>query len=94
MIHDIKILPGYFEAWMTGRKRAELRNADRNYQVGDTVRMWEWNKKYTGRYIMSDVLHIYDANPILELSKTQTKKKFCILSLATRKVGKGNPPEA
>jgi len=108
MLHDIKILPVYFEAWMKGKKRCELRNADRNYEVGDTVRMWEWDpkkKKYTGKMIVSEILHIDDVQEIMNLHGASMKSvpvknakgfkeiTFCILSLATRKIGKATPPE-
>jgi hypothetical protein len=107
--HELKILPAYFEAWMAGRKRAEFRNADRNFRVGDTVKMWEWNKKYTGRFIMAEILHIDDVQDIIGLHgasissiavyqgkkspKSFIEMEFCILSLATRQVGKGTPPK-
>lgn len=54
--HDLKILPEYFEAVVSGKKKFELRKNDRNYKVGDIFILREWmpEKGYTGRdYIQS-----------------------------------------
>ena len=47
--HELKILPNYFiEVWM-GRKNFELRLDDRDYKVGDNLRLLEYHKgEYTG----------------------------------------------
>ncbi|GEO70520.1 DUF3850 domain-containing protein [Levilactobacillus acidifarinae] len=48
-IHNLKVLPEYFEEQMAGRKRFEIRKNDRDYQVGDQLNLREWDgKKYTG----------------------------------------------
>lgn len=48
--HRLKIKPEYFEAVTRGEKNFELRKDDRNYQVGDLVKLLEWDgEKYTGR---------------------------------------------
>ena len=46
MIHELKILPKYYEAVLMGNKTFELRKDDRDYRVGDTVRLYEWNGVY------------------------------------------------
>ena len=55
MKHEIKILPEYFKLVATphgGIKRFELRKNDRDYQVGDSVTLREWNgEEYTGNEI-------------------------------------------
>lgn len=51
-IHELKITPEYFEAVRTRRKQFELRKDDRGYEVGDLVRLKEYeNGDYTGREI-------------------------------------------
>jgi ASC-1-like (ASCH) protein len=37
--HDLKTWPVYWEAIAEGRKPFEVRKNDRNYQVGDTLRL-------------------------------------------------------
>ncbi|MDC7288518.1 DUF3850 domain-containing protein [Blautia schinkii] len=54
--HKIKILPEYFGQVATvggGKKRFEIRKNDRDYQVGDTVTLQEWepDSGYTGNEI-------------------------------------------
>lgn len=49
-IHELKILPKYFEEVMNLNKKFELRKDDRGYQVGDFVLLKEFeNGLYTGR---------------------------------------------
>ena len=63
MEHELKILPQYFEKVWDGNKTFELRKDDRNYKVGDNLRLLEFDKgTYTGRecnrtisYILKDV---------------------------------------
>ncbi len=48
MEHDIKALPEYFQAVKRGAKPFELRRDDRNYSVGDCLKLREWDGEYTG----------------------------------------------
>lgn len=68
-IHKLKILPEYFEAVIDGRKKFELRNADRNYNVGDILDMREYDPKtqtYTGRRVLCLVTYILDLRALLQ----------------------------
>lgn len=50
MEHELKILPQYFDEVWKGNKPFELRKDDRDYKVGDTLRLLEFeNEAYTGR---------------------------------------------
>ena len=59
MIHDIKILPIYFEAVALGIKTFEVRKDDRPYQVGDTLLLREYgNGEFTGKNLKAKVTYI------------------------------------
>ncbi|EOS7971934.1 DUF3850 domain-containing protein [Enterococcus hirae] len=61
MTHELKILPEYFEAVTSGRKRFEIRKNDRNFQIGDQLILKEWNKEgFTGRSYQSEIMYITD----------------------------------
>lgn len=52
--HKIKIWPNYFEAVLSGDKKHEIRINDRDYQVGDILKMNEVDPEsgqYSGRYL-------------------------------------------
>ena len=74
--HRIKILPEYYEAWLNGSKRFELRKDDRDYQVGDYIWLCEWDgTEYTGRSIsMIPIKYILRNCPEYGL-----KEGYCIL---------------
>jgi len=60
-IHDLKIWPEFFDDVDTGRKSFELRRNDRNYQVGEILKLREWapqNKEYSGRVTYKQINHI------------------------------------
>ena len=50
MIHQLKILPKFFEKVISGEKTFEVRENDRNFKVGDYLALNEFaNGDYTGR---------------------------------------------
>lgn len=56
-----KIWPEYFEAIISGKKKAELRLADFDVNEGDTLLLEEWDpkgKNYTGRKIEKKVSYV------------------------------------
>ena len=60
MIHELTILPKYFEDVAHQKKTFEIRKNDRNYNVGDTLILKEWYRgKYTGREVKRTVSYIY-----------------------------------
>lgn len=60
--HELKTYPEYFEEVWAGRKLAEVRDCKgRNFHVGDTVLLREWNvdsQVYTGRVLSVSITHI------------------------------------
>lgn len=69
-VHELKILPEYFEAVVSGKKTFEIRHDDRNFKAGDRVVLREWDnekKEYTGNavcilitYVIRDVYGLCD----------------------------------
>ncbi|MGL9969451.1 DUF3850 domain-containing protein [Enterococcus sp. DIV1420a] len=60
-IHELKILPEYFEAVVSGNKRFEIRKNDRNYQKGDILRLNEYQYgQYTGNVNIAEITYITD----------------------------------
>lgn len=76
MVHELKILPGYFDAVKSGAKRFELRENDRNYKVGDAVIMREWNGDYTGNEITATITYVLKDCPSYGLMNG-----YCILGI-------------
>lgn len=61
-VHDLKILPQWFEQQLRGLKRFEVRHNDRDYQVGDILILSEWDgQSYTGRSITVEVTSMLTA---------------------------------
>lgn len=60
MMHEIKILPKYFEAAAIDHtKKFELRKNDRDYKTGDIVKLREWDgRKYTGREYTTEIIYV------------------------------------
>ena len=75
--HKLKILPEYFQAVWDGTKTFELRKFDRDYKVGDTLVLEEWDgSKYTGSAICKTISYILADCPAYGLADG-----FCILGM-------------
>ena len=71
---DVKIHPPYFQAVMDGDKTFEVRLNDRDYRVGDRLKLREWTPPqegkvtgYTGRQVQRTVTYILTESPGLAL---------------------------
>lgn len=60
--HELKTWPKYFDAVRSGEKRFELRQNDRGFRKGDSVRLLEWSERegYTGRQIVAKIGYMTD----------------------------------
>ena len=75
-IHELKILPEYYSAVVSGKKRFELRKNDRDFRAGDILRLEEWDgHEYTGR--ATDVMVLY----ILLEYAGALAPGYCIMSI-------------
>lgn len=60
MVHDLKILPSFYEDVIQHRKTFEVRKNDRPYAVGDFLILREYtpNKGYSGRAVQVPVIYM------------------------------------
>ncbi len=77
--HELKIKPEYYNAVISGRKRFEIRKDDRNFKVGDVIRLEEFDinlhMAYTGRS------SLYEITFKLDGGEYGLEKGYCILSI-------------
>lgn len=77
MIHELKILPQYFEEVWNDNKNFELRKDDILYQIGDKMKLLEYNgEKFTGRYIVKTISYL-----LKDVEKYGLKKGFVIIGM-------------
>ncbi|WP_279475311.1 ASCH/PUA domain-containing protein [Aeromonas veronii] len=61
MKHELKIKPEYFAAVVNGEKTFEIRNnADRNFQVGDTLVLKSFDGEFNGNFVERTISYITD----------------------------------
>ena len=74
-IHELKIAPEYFEKVISKEKTFEFRYNDRNYQVGDILKLKEYyNQKYTDQSISVKITYIFK-------NFEELKEHFVVLSI-------------
>ena len=76
-IHELKTEQPYFNLIWSGIKKFELRKNDRDFQIGDVLRLWEYdriNKTYSGSCV--EVIIVY----ILHEYYEAINKPYCIIS--------------
>ena len=93
MVHELKILPQYFEKVLDGSKTFELRKDDRGFEVGDILILKEFRqglidctqsepiviqeRGYTGRKIEKEISYIFKGG----IPGMGLRKGFSILGL-------------
>lgn len=76
MVHNLKILPMYFEEVRLGNKTFELRKNDRPYNIGDTLILKEFDDNgYTKREVTREITYI------LRGGNYGLDKDYCILGM-------------
>lgn len=84
IVHDLKVIPPYFDLVIAGFKPFELRKQDRRFRVGDYVNLREYlpkspeTNKYTGRLVTMRIRYIYTPMPGEDFG---LKEGYCILGL-------------
>lgn len=76
--HILKCWPEFFQETWEGRKTFELRKNDRDYQVGDTIILREWDnvaERYVGRRITGEIVYL------VEGGKFGLDEEWCIFQL-------------
>lgn len=84
--HELKSWPQFFEPVLTGKKRFEIRNDDRGFEVGDILKLKEYipdEDCYTGRELEAKVTYLMPAFPALGLMAG-----YCIMSINVLKISK------
>lgn len=83
--HRVKSWPNFFEATLSEAKTHDIRRAgDRDYQVGDTLRLMEFNpekQQYSGRELCVRITYVTSANAPCALSEACLHPDYCILSI-------------
>ena len=62
-VHELKCSPGFFWPLASKEKTFEVRNNDRDFQIGDLLIIREWNKEeedFTNRLCVRQITYILD----------------------------------
>ena len=79
MTHELKILPKYFQQVWDGKKTFELRKDDRDYNIGDQLRLLEYSHyldEYSGRECNRSIPYI-----LINCEEYGLKDGFVILGI-------------
>lgn len=90
-LHNLRILPKYYEKVLSGEKTFEIRKDDRGFEVGDKLILKEYipgyrdltgfeeviiDEKYTGREVQKEISYVLKDAEVYGL-----KRGFCILAI-------------
>lgn len=82
--HYVKSWTPFFEAFVRGDKRHDLRDDDRNFMVGDILILQEYDPfkgRYSGRELRMEVSYITGRDTPCAFSSSVLQKGYVILSL-------------
>lgn len=75
--HELKIMPRFYRQIVNKTKTFEIRKNDRDFKIGDTIRLREYNQGYTGFATNIIVVGIFGG---LEAESFGVQKGFVIIS--------------
>lgn len=67
-VHELKTWPEYYWAVSNGEKTFEIRKNDRNFEVGDYLKLQEYDfckQEYTGEYMFVRVTYLLGVQPFV-----------------------------
>ena len=101
MIHELKILPNYFEEVISGKKTFEVRKNDRDFKVGHLLALNEYDaekKEYTGNsclvyvdYILKDDNYCKSGYVIMSIKPCCVSKDLSLYDPIERRYNYGIP---
>jgi len=84
MVHTMKSWPWFFEPMMAGLKMHDMRTTERDFKIGDTVILKEFDPRvgvYTGRTLQMAITYITSRDTPCALSSNGLAQDHVILSL-------------
>lgn len=87
--HIVKSWTYLYRAAIAGIKTHDIRDMERDYKVGDTLTLQEFNHEtgqYTGRESLFEITYITDKNTPCAMSSCALDRKYMILSIKLIKV--------
>lgn len=76
--HELISYPESFTAILSGQKTSEFRRAYRNFQVGDTFKLLEYDTEtqaFTGRFVVARISHV-EAAPNFDIPEASVVLSF------------------
>ncbi len=83
-VHNVKSWPQYFAPIKEGQRTHDLRRNDRDFQVGDTMLLAEFDpqsQKYTGETCEVEITSMTSMSQPCAVSSEALDPAFCILSI-------------
>lgn len=83
-VHDLKSWPKFFGPIASGARTHELRRNDRNFAIGDRLRLREYEPElhtYSGRELLVEVTSMTASEIPCAVSDEALDPRFCILSV-------------
>ena len=88
-IHHLKSWPPFFKDISAGSRTHELRRNDRDFRVGDWVKLQEFDperSEYTGRELMAEITSMTSFAQPCAVSGEALNAEFCILSIRVLRI--------
>lgn len=95
MKHVLKVVTPFWEHVADGTKPFELRKNDRQYALGDSIVLQEWDQdslEFTKRELTAEITYILDGGTLRERSIAGLLPGYCILGLRITAVSEERSP--